>query len=580
MRFSSRSKVSVIVSLAAVVAIVAGFAVYATFGKSASSAHAAGSVSSFTGSLSKAKMTGTVAVSSLPTTGATATGKYLKFSDHGRPSANGVTSAAVAAHRPSVTTSTLTAGSMLHNFDGVNAIQNAQQNGFDVEPPDESIAVGSTYVINDVNLTIAAYKKNGQLVAGPVSIGLFFNDAAAIQGFLNGTGVISDPRAYYDSASHTWFELVWVTDYVGGTSHIDLAVNSGDPVYGSWNIYRIDVTDANAAGCPCLPDFTILGVDQYNVYLLPNEFQLSGAGGFNGSQIYVVSKADLINGNPTPNVVHFGGLSLAGVIAYHLQPANEHGSAPAEYFMNSLDPNNTFDNRLGVWAMTNRAKVSQGVIPNLTATVINSEAYSMPQNAQTPVGFNSGLASLGFPAQTSGFITGDFDALSELTYINGHLYTALNTSVNIPGDTVARDGIAWFDVTPKLSGGTISGSTSVYAQGYIAKQGLYLLYPHVEVSMSGTFAITFSYTGASTYPSAAYIVRQPGNKNFGPVHTAASGAAPDNGFTAVGGAGRWGDYSAGQLDPSGSGIWFATQYIPNNGDQFANWGNRIFEIQG
>ncbi len=580
MRFSSRSKVSIVVSLAAIVAIVAGFAVYATFGKSASSAHAAGSTFSFSGALSKAKMTGTVSVGSLPTTGAAPTGKYLKYSDHGRPSANGVSAAAVAARRPSAKNSIMTAGALLHNFDGVSAIQNAQQNGFDVEPPDESIAVGSNYVINTVNLTIAAYKKNGQIAAGPISIGPFFGENAAIQGFLNGTGVISDPRAYYDSASHTWFILVWVTDYVGGTSHVDVAVNSSDPIYTPWNIYQIDVTDALAAGCPCLPDFTILGVDQYNVYLMPNEFQLSGAGGFNGSQIYVLSKADLISGNPTPNVVHFGGLSIAGTIAYHLQPANEHGSAPAEYFMNSLDPNNTFDNRLGLWAMTNRAKVSQGVIPNLTATVIGSEAYSMPQNAQTPVGFNSGISALGFPAQTSGLITGDFDALGELTYINGHLYTALNTSVNIPGDTVARDGIAWFDVMPKLSGGTISGSSYVNDQGYIAAQGLYLLYPHVEVSSSGTFAIVFSYTGASTFPSAGYVLRQSGNKNFGPLHTAASGAAPDNGFTAVGGPGRWGDYSAGQLDPSGSGIWFATQYIPNNGDQFANWGNRLFEIQG
>ena len=278
----------------------------------------------------------------------------------------------------------------------------------------------------------------------------------------------------------------------------------------------------------------------------------------------------------TANVVHFGGLSLAGSIVYHLQPANEHSNANAEYFMNSLDPNNTFDNRLGVWAMTNRGKIAQGVIPNLSATVIQSEAYALPPNAQTPPGYNSGFA-----APTTGVVTNDFDALQEVQYINGHLYGALDTAININGDTSARSGIAWFDVVPSLSNGNIGASTKVAAQGYIAAQGLYLLYPHIEVSANGTAAIVFSFGGPGTYLSAAYVVRAAGG-TFGAIHTAAAGATTDNGFTgtaAFGGVGRWGDYSAGQLDPSGNGIWFATQYIGNNGDQYANWSDRIFEIQ-
>ncbi|GAC1399746.1 MAG: hypothetical protein NVS4B12_22590 [Ktedonobacteraceae bacterium] len=54
-----------------------------------------------------------------------------------------------------------------------------------------------------------------------------------------------------------------------------------------------------------------------------------------------------------------------------------------------------------------------------------------------------------------------------------------------------------------------------------------------------------------------------------------------NGFTGTakyGGAGCWSDYSAGELDPSGNGIWFATQYITGTGDQYVNWSNRVFEV--
>ncbi len=75
----------------------------------------------------------------------------------------------------------------------------------------------------------------------------------------------------------------------------------------------------------------------------------------------------------------------------------------------------------------------------------------------------------------------------------------------------------------------------------------------------------------------------PNSSKFSGLHVAAPGVTSDNGFTgtaAFGGLGCWGDHSAGQLDPSGNGIWFATQYIPGNGDQFANWGDRVFELAG
>ncbi len=543
-------------------------------------AHAASTVS-FSGTLSTARKVGTVSVARLPlvhgaaTATATATHNPHTVVMKPRP-ASGSHAATVLAPAPTASASKLAAGALLHSFDGVSALDNSNAtNGFDLEPPDESIAVNNGYVLNFVNLTGAIYNRNGGIVAGPFPLGLVGGG-----GFFNTdlNNIVSDPRAYFDASSHTWFALVWEDDFVNGVpgpAYVDLAVNSGNPVNHAWTIYKIDVADANAAGCPCLPDFTILGVDQSNVYLLPNEFQNFGPG-FNGSQIYVLAKSQLIAGVASPNVVHFGGLSVAGVVAYHLQPAVEHENAPAEYFMNSLDPNNTFDNRLGVWAMTNRDHVAQGVIPTLTATVISSEAYAMPPNAQTPPGFNPGFAE-----PTTGVVTNDFDALQEVQYINGKLYGALDTSVNIPGDASARSGVAWFVVKPAISGGAIGAKTKVAQQGYLAAQGLYLLYPHIEASSSGTVSAVFSFGGPGTYLSAAYSILKQGA--FGPIQTAAAGVTSDNGFTGTasfGGVGRWGDYSAGQLDPSGSGIWFATQYIGSNGDQFANWSDRMFEVAG
>ena len=43
---------------------------------------------------------------------------------------------------------------------------------------------------------------------------------------------------------------------------------------------------------------------------------------------------------------------------------------------------------------------------------------------------------------------------------------------------------------------------------------------------------------------------------------------------------RWGDYSFAQVDPSGLGIWLATEYIPPaaNQDPIDNWETYAFEV--
>ena len=124
-----------------------------------------------------------------------------------------------------------------------------------------------------------------------------------------------------------------------------------------------------------------LGIDQDNLYISTDEFSILGPQ-FNGTQLYAISKSDLVSQARSIHFVHFSNLSIGGAIAFGVQPAISFGSPPAEYFLNSLDPNGTFDNRLGVWAMTNRQAVSKGDIPTLSNIVIGSEVYGVPPGAQ------------------------------------------------------------------------------------------------------------------------------------------------------------------------------------------------------
>ena len=221
---------------------------------------------------------------------------------------------------------------------------------------------------------------------------------------------------------------------------------------------------------------------------------------FNGAQIYAVAKSDLLAGQPQAHVVHFDKLAIGGAVAASVQPALSRGTPAAEYFMNSLDPNGTFDNRLGVWAMTNRPAVANGGKPTLSSTVITSEPYAIPPGAQQK-------------GSTSLLDSGD-DRMQQTQFIAGELWGELGTSVTIPNDPEARAGAAWFAVHPTLNGKRIGGAV-IDRQGYVVVAHQYVLYPAVQADAAGRAAMVFALTGANRFPSAAFALLPAQGSNLG-----------------------------------------------------------------
>lgn len=491
-----------------------------------------------------------------------------------RPHSHATSARTAPSSMPRATSSRLAAASLVHAFDGVNAIDNKKASGFDLEPPDEGLAAGNGFVVNFVNVTGLLQSTSGKRLVAPFYLNTFFHESL--------TANTSDPRVFYDGSSHRWFATILGYSFTSAgniaESHVDVATSrTSDPRKG-WSVYRFDTSNPAHAGCPCLADYPILGVDSSNIYISTNEFT-GNLMGFNGAQLYAIAKSQLMAGWRSPRMAVYENLSSDGVLGYHVQPANTYGNPGVEYLMSSLDPNGTYDNRIAVWALDNPASVARGGIPNLSVKIVSSQAYALPPNAQTPAGECTGSACPG-GAPTTGVVSANDDAMQEVQYINGVLVGALDTSVNVPGDTGARAGIAWFVVKPAMSHGAVAWTTRVVRQGYIAQQGEYLLFPHINMTPNGAMAVVFGHGGPASYLSAAYATARP-RAGFGPVHLAGAGVAPDNGFTGTdrfGGIGRWGDYSNGQIVPGTNQVWLATQYIPNNGDGNANWGNRIFQL--
>ena len=221
-------------------------------------------------------------------------------------------------------------------FEGLNHYQQRYARGgnqFSLEPPDQGLCVGNGYVVEAVNDVLNVFNTSGQsvlpdntatnIVSGfprnvnhAVDLNSFYGYAPAVN---RSTGIrgqfVTDPTCIYDAATQRFFLVVLTLEVVPTTgafttvNHLDLAVSATSNPTGSWNIYRIDVTNdgTNTGGQnpgPFLGDYPHIGADANGIYLTTNAYPWC-CNGFSGAQIYALSKAQLAAGAASVNMQHF-----------------------------------------------------------------------------------------------------------------------------------------------------------------------------------------------------------------------------------------------------------------------------------
>jgi hypothetical protein len=281
---------------------------------------------------------------------------------------------------------------------------------------------------------------------------------------------------------------------------------------------------------------------------------------------------------PTLVAIHVGAVTIGGYPANAVQPAEtpQGGSyAPnREYFLSTPDYNGfaTMGGRgaraVVLWSLSGTSTLAKPT-PSVTLTnaIIPSEQYAPPAPALQKPGPRPFGQSLHAPLAP---LSVNDDRMQQVEYLNGHVYSSLNTGVG-PDGKANRSGVAWFDVATTGSTGTMSH------QGYLAAgDTTTLLYPSIGLDQSGRGVMTFSVSGPAYYPSAAYTLFGATGPT-GPLYLSGRGTAPEDGFTCYAASGfgptcRWGDYTAASSDGTGR-IVMGAEMIPNTArDQQANWG--------
>ena len=475
-------------------------------------------------------------------------------------------------------------------------------NQWSLEPPDQALCVGGGYVFEAVNNAVAVYDTAGNQLAID-SLNHFYGYPYEIDrtAGVAGPKQTTDPSCLFDPTTQRFFVsiLTYDSDALGnpvaaGTNTIDIAVSDTSSPLGSWTITHIDVTDDGSNGtpnhpnCPCLGDYPHIGVDANGFYVTTNEYPWF-VDGFNGAQIYAMSKAQLASGATSVTVtqVDTGRADPNGNPGFTIWPAQSPTTGDFDtsangtaYFLSTnaaAEANgNGSSTELLTWSLTNTGSLDNVGLPNLNLHAVSSTVgkYAVPLPADQKAG-SVPLAdclnltacakiALGTPdkyKESERPLDSLDSRMQQVMYVNGHLYGAHGTAVDVGDPAVQKAGIAWYITDPSTaSNGNLS--TSVLHQGRLANAGNNLVMPALGARADGSAVIALTLAGADHYPSAAYVdLAADGSTSS--IYVLAEGVGPEDGFAGYrgfGGRPRWGDYGAAAVDASGN-LWVASEWI-------------------
>lgn len=510
---------------------------------------------------------------------------------------------------------------LVNSFNGINHRQHRLANNgnqFSVEPPDQGLCVGNGFVMESVNDALNVYDASGNSLKGVTDLNTFYGYPPAIirtPTFKFGP-FVTDPSCLFDETTQRWFQLALTLDTFSnngrftGTNHLDLAVSNTSSPLGSWNIFRIDVTDDGTNGTPnhgcstgphdprvthpnaCIGDFPHIGADRFGLFVTTNEYSFFGPE-FLSANIYAFSKRALTSGAASVKVtqmetvgaVHVGAKREAGFTVWPAVSPDQRFAASqggTEFFLSSdaaEEVNDTgHSNRLITWSITNTRSLDSTPNLRLMNKVTRVKPYAVPARSEQKAGdfplgqcindttrptpFGPGCWRFLFVAEpghneVESKLDSSDSRMMQVTFAHGLLWGALDTALTVSGSPQAA--IEWFVVKPEVEDGGLD--VEVENNGYLSLVGNNVIYPAIGMTSKGRGVMAFTVVGKDHFPSAGFAAID--SDGVGKVQVAAEGLGPQDGFSGYKAfrnppRPRWGDYGAAVA--FGNEVWTASEY--------------------
>ena len=469
------------------------------------------------------------------------------------------------------------------NFEGLSNTDNFNLFGFRVNPPDPVGDVGPRHYVEMVNLAVAVYDKQGNVLMGPIAIG----DLWAGFPVEDCTDPSGDPIVVYDQLVNRWILSQFTTRGLDDPTlpfYNCVAVSKTPDPTGEYYRYAFITQPDSVDGGYFFPDYPKYGVWTDSYIMTTRDFGLVNRYGIS---VYALEKAKMISGNPDVRAVQFfldSDVVPLELIGDGLLPADIDGrrrpqNGIAAPIFGSQDDDAfygaTFD-AMNVWELkvlwNSRAEASLTLAAQLPVAPFDSIFPCAPTSRDCLP--QPGIVN---PTQFLDILSYRQRVTHRLAYRNFGSHEALVTNQSVE----ARPGIAgvrWYEV--RRSGGVYT----VFQQGtYAPDDGVHRWMGSAAMDRDGNMALGYSVVnGIDVFPGIRYATRSAGDP-LGEM--TAEGTIIDGTGVQTTTNSRWGDYTSLNVDPTDDcTFWYVNEYYTaeSQATSAAGWLTRIasFKLDG
>jgi len=431
------------------------------------------------------------------------------------------------------------------SFDGISNVNGAL-------PPDPCGAVGADHYVEAVNLSMAVWDKQGNLILGPFASNTLFNGAGGLCESHND----GDPVIHYDQLADRWLYSQFALGFPNNFSQCIAISKTSDPT-GEWHRYEFEMAPGK------MNDYPKFGVWPDAYYMTINQFDgasLSWA----GQGAYAFEREKMLQGLPAArvpmdlyNVDHYLGAML---------PSDLDGPEPPP----AGTPNYLITFEDNGWGYPyDRLNVWQFAVDwsNPGASTLTQLKY-----LQTDP-FDSNMCGYSRNCIPQPNTARKLDVLSDrlmyrLAYRNfgDHQSLVVNHTVDENGQDHA--GIRWYELrrVNETDGWTI------HQQGTYAPDGDHRWLGSIAMDGQGNMALGYAVSGSSTYPSVRYSGRLASDP-LGELSQSEQSIV-EGGGAQTHSSSRYGDYSAMTVDPADDcTFWYVQEYYATTSQ--GGWRTRI-----
>jgi hypothetical protein len=432
-------------------------------------------------------------------------------------------------------------------------------------PPDTTMAVGDTEVVQWVNTSYTVCQKTSPYTCGPAIEG---NTLWTSLGGICAANNDGDIIAQWDLAAHRW---LLTQNVFTGTYGVCVAISTTNDANGTYFLYEFPVV---AGG---FPDYPKWGVWSNNYAEAWNNFGVGGSG-FVGPVLCAYNRTKLLAGDHTAEQIchqytsHEDSLLPADRDSIIAPPANEDQFAigsvgdvdNSHLSLYSVHINNINDWTQGATFTGDNNSQLLAVATYNPACNGNYGGDCVPQQGITDLLDSLGDRLMYRFAYWSDQASANATATPPMPAPAQHWFVNFDVTAS-----AGQNGVRWMEITGRLRDQTPADLT-VFQQGTYAPDGVWRWMGSVARDKVGDILVGFSKScgntcpgGAPTFPSIAIAGRQV-NDPLGlgmleaevPV-VAGSGSQPDT-------SSRWGDYSSMRIDTNdgmnGCTFWYTQEY--------------------